>query len=715
MVTRGFRQAGRVLVATGAALALTTFGLLPATAVSSGRPGDPTITLDINDSTAGGTYQQEFTRVYSGATPAPDSTPVYIYVPTGTPLDGSAPTGVDSMDPQADWNPGDDFTPCADDTAADYVITQNQIDYLGAELSNKILAVDEAHFGLMGAAANDTASDSLVSIVFNLHDDSMYDCSVTTYTAGYFAPEFIDSAGMNVMAIDAFDWVNRVGDGTQGWTDGDDSNNRPQLYEGVFAHELEHLLHNYSDPGELSWVDEGLADLAVFLNGYDVGGSHLTYHQVFHRETSLTRWGGGLENYGASYTFFQYLWEQAGGNGDGTFRPDLQYDGAGGDLLIKKIFAEKSDGMEGVQNAIDDFNTETSAGLRDAKTLFQDWAVAVYLDDEGSDLWDIKAVDFGDPAFTRWTIDIANDVYWDGRGSYVGRLPEAKWDRLRNKPGQTALPYGTSYELFRNPGPVFSLRFSGEPVTQIAPHSTPDHWYAGYTSQSDHLLGVTTDASVQSLGFWTSYFIEEGWDYGFVEALVGGDWVTVPLVDDSGTTVTTNDDPHGGNTEGNGITGTSGGAYFVDDQEYIHVTAQLPPGTTDVRFRYSTDAAYLDTGWFIDDVTIDGAAADVAPEGAGWIKTDGIQDNNWAVQAISTCDLTPGKLTPGELTDSEGTHVYRFIGDDITAGGFSTACHNGTKKDVAVVISNLPTGDLTVLDADYSFRLAGSGKATGKG
>ena len=76
---------------------------------------------------------------------------------------------------------------------------------------------------------------------------------------------------------------------------------------------------NYSDAGELSWVDEGLADFAAFLNGYPAGGSHLTYHQVFHRETSLTRWGGGLENYGASFTYFLYLWEQAGGNGDGDF------------------------------------------------------------------------------------------------------------------------------------------------------------------------------------------------------------------------------------------------------------------------------------------------------------------------------------------------------------------------------------------------------------
>ena len=48
---------------------------------------------------------------------------------------------------------------------------------------------------------------------------------------------------------------------------------------------------------------------------------------MFHRETSLTRWGGGLENYGASFTFFQYLWDQAGGNGGGNYAPDLSTTG----------------------------------------------------------------------------------------------------------------------------------------------------------------------------------------------------------------------------------------------------------------------------------------------------------------------------------------------------------------------------------------------------
>ena len=73
-----------------------------------------------------------------------------------------------------------------------------------------------------------------------------------------------------------------------------------------------------------------------------------------------------------------------------------------------------------------------------------------------------------------------------------------------------------------------------------------------------------------SFDFWTWHFIEEGWDYGFVEALVGGEWVTVPLVDDSGTVVTTERRPaRQQHRRATGITGTSGGEYFVDEP-HVH-------------------------------------------------------------------------------------------------------------------------------------------------
>lgn len=681
----------RVMMA--AALGVSAIGTAaPAALASSGSPGDPTITITINDSHAGGSYDQVFEKVYDNTTTT--GTPVFVYVPVGAVGD---PT-VDSVNPQFDPNPADAFTPCADNLPAEDLITQDQINMLGDELTDQIVAVDEAHYGQIGLAdPADPNSDALVLLAYNVQDESYYDCSVTTYTAGYFAPEYITGAGMNVIVTDTFDWANRVGE--------------PRLlYEGVIAHELEHLLMNYSDAGELSWVDEGLADFAIFLNGYPTGGSHLTYHQVFHRETSLTRWGGGLENYGASFTYMLYLWEQAGGNGDGTKTPDLEYDAAGGDLLMNLIFHEQADGMEGVQNAIDAFNAQTGSSLRSAKELFKDWAVTIYLDAEGSNLYDLVNADFGDPLSTAWTIQLANDVFYDGRGIYKGAMPNAKFDHKKNVPQQTALPYGTSYETFRNPGPAFSVTLDGDDSSAVAPHSGTTHWYGGYEALDDNILNVDSAVSGgQTVDFWTWWFIEEGWDFGFVEAQVGGQWVTIPLVDDAGQTVTTNDDPHDNNTEGNGLTGTSGGAYFVDDPVYIHVTGTLPAGTTDLRFRYSTDAAYMDTGWFVDDVNVNGTAAALSTDAGNWIETNGEQDNNWVLQLISPCDLTPGVSSSGETHDNLGTYVYRFEGDSITASGFSTKCMNSTKDSVVAVISNLPTGDLTFLDSDYTFRLTNTG------
>ena len=79
---------------------MTVTAAVPAFAAPNNEPGEDTIILPINDSEAGGTYDQDFVQAYAGATP--DGTPVYIYVPAGTPLDGSAPTGVASLDPAFD-------------------------------------------------------------------------------------------------------------------------------------------------------------------------------------------------------------------------------------------------------------------------------------------------------------------------------------------------------------------------------------------------------------------------------------------------------------------------------------------------------------------------------------------------------------------------------------------------------------------------------------
>ena len=272
---------------TAAALVLASTmvaGLAPAVALAANpSPGDDTIDISVGDDHAGGSYLITFEKAYSNVTT--DGTPVYIYVPQGSIGDS---TGILGMDPDIDPNPSDEFAPCLDRTAEDYEVTQDEINTLGQELTDQIVRVDVEHFGPVGLAdPSDPDSDALVMLAYNAFDDFYYDCDENSYTAGYFAPDMIDQYGMNVIVVDTLDWADRVG--------GDDP-----VYEGVIAHELQHLLHNYSDTGELSWVDEGLADFAIFLNGWgNTNDGHMEFQQVFHRETSLTRWGGGLENYGA--------------------------------------------------------------------------------------------------------------------------------------------------------------------------------------------------------------------------------------------------------------------------------------------------------------------------------------------------------------------------------------------------------------------------------
>jgi hypothetical protein len=71
-----------------------------------GSAGDETLVVPINDSTAGGTYDQVFERAFVGT--STDGTPVYIYVPEGA-LDG--PDDVASLDRPSTTTPATSSSP----------------------------------------------------------------------------------------------------------------------------------------------------------------------------------------------------------------------------------------------------------------------------------------------------------------------------------------------------------------------------------------------------------------------------------------------------------------------------------------------------------------------------------------------------------------------------------------------------------------------------
>ena len=48
---------------------------------------------------------------------------------------------------------------------------------------------------------------------------------------------------------------------------------------GTLAHEFVHMIQNASDRNDVSWMNEGFAEVGSFLNGYYVGGADWLYVQ----------------------------------------------------------------------------------------------------------------------------------------------------------------------------------------------------------------------------------------------------------------------------------------------------------------------------------------------------------------------------------------------------------------------------------------------------
>jgi len=133
------------------------------------------------------------------------------------------------------------------------------------------------------------------------------------------------------MTIDAFDWIHRTGaNPPDDPVPGDFCKSapaRPFLYEGTFAHEYQHLLHSYTDPDEVNWINEGLSDRAQTLTGYVDPSKEITERGFDSHIQTFLGWSvvqtpfnpnprqGGPEN---SLTWWE---DQGGGSSPTTARP----------------------------------------------------------------------------------------------------------------------------------------------------------------------------------------------------------------------------------------------------------------------------------------------------------------------------------------------------------------------------------------------------------
>jgi immune inhibitor A len=139
------------------------------------------------------------------------------------------------------------------------------------------------------------------------------------------------------------------------------------------------------------------------------------------------------------------------------------------------------------------------------------------------------------------------------------------------------------------------------------PYAGSNFYYSGAGDDLDNFMyksfnlaaGATLTAKVR-------YNIELDWDYAYLVYSTDNGATWTPIA----TNRSVNTSPNGQNF-GNGITGSSGGAW-------VDLTATLPAGNVLLGFRYWTDANTGGFGFMIDELNVTGYPTDGAEADTGW-------------------------------------------------------------------------------------------------
>lgn len=372
------------------------------------------------------------------------------------------------------------------------------------------------------------------------------------------------------------------------------------FYNGVLAHEFQHMIHWYNDRNEETWMNEGFSELAMYLNGFDVGGSEWTFSMT--PDTQLNSWpegpGAAGANYGAAYLFTSYFLDRFGHQ------------------ATQALVAHPENGFTSVTAVLKELGTNLSH-----EDLFADWIVANLLDDP-----DLEDGRYGYEDIDPPTVDI--DATYRETDYPVTR-------------SATVHQYATDYIELRSPFPL-TFRFTGS--TRVALVDTTAYsgrymWWSNRGDDSDMTLTRAFDLSgvkKATLGFWTWYDLEEDWDYAYVEVSTDGGMTWQILTTPSGTPENPN-----GNSFGWAYTGRSGGE---EGPKWIWEEVDLSPYAGQevlIRFEYITDDAVNRPGFVIDDVSIPeiGYFEDFEVDGGGWepagfIRHANVLPQRWLIQQI---------------------------------------------------------------------------------
>jgi hypothetical protein len=358
------------------------------------------------------------------------------------------------------------------------------------------------------------------------------------------------------------------------------------LTYGVLAHELQHMIHWNIDRNESEWLDEGSGDLAIFLNGYRLGG--FDHGFIDNPDLQLNDWSddanAALPHYGAAFLFMNYFLNRFGEDATST------------------LIGHAANGLDSIDQTLSEMGARdplTSVPIT-ADDVFQDWVIANYLKNES--VADGRYYYQNDPDAPQ--ADVTETL----------ACPQKQVDR-------TVHQYGTDYIALGCEAGQYTVNFKGAAMTDLLPadaHSGKQAFWSNKGNQSDMTLtrefDFTSVTGSIEMSYWTWYNLEQDFDYVYVEASTDGQiW---KILD---TPFCTSENPNG-SSYGCGYTGLSGGG---DAAEWIQEKVDLSMFAgqkVQLRFEYLTDPYVNGEGMLLDDISIPAVdySTDFETDSGGW-------------------------------------------------------------------------------------------------
>lgn len=486
--------------------------------------------------------------------------------------------------------------------------------------------------------------DNTVALIDNVRDDNYYTFpAAPTYIAGFFSSQFNELVDRNVMTIDAFDWAHRTtADPPDAPTDDLCTSRpaRPNLYEGTFAHEWQHLLQYYTDGFETTWLNEGLSDFAQTLTGYvdasatiDQKGadSHIYCYQGYGitqspfnpnprdcggPENSLNLWGEDqgnanavLADYGNAYSFMLFL-----------------YDRYGTDVISRLHRDGDLQGLPSVEAAV------KAEGAKDLYSVLHDYQSMTLLDKLVGDAKHSLVIGTSKSRITskslRSSVNLANPDAYDDPGAAPNG---ADYVSLRGADGKALKGRDVKSVSFKGATTLPPLPLAWTVVSDDPDRAGNPVLWSGNENNTDAsaVFHATVPSAGPTLTFLAKYGAEAGFDYGYVQVSTDG-----------GATYTTIAGNHTGEAPlGPGLNGTTTGF----EEESYDLSAYAGQDVL-IAIRYVSDGGVNEGGLKVDDIAVGGTAIS---DGSSLDPFDSPSEvhpttvHNWNVKLVG---IRPGKV-----------------------------------------------------------------------